>query len=270
MPGIFICYRHEDSFAYAMNLYERLCKRFGDASVFMDIKKLVGGDTYWEIIKSKIAASDVFVAVIGQQWLKSSPDWVMKEIAEAIHCRLRIIPTLVGAAQMPDRQDLPDALAPFAGRHAVEISDRSFDYGVDQLIEAVKKAFEDEIPIEHRSLDESWIAHYQLGGKLAKDNDLDGAVREYRECIRLKPNEAAGHFYLGRALYMKNDVDGAIGAFRECIRLRPGDAQAHHDLGLALEKKGKQKAAAHEEYCHASALQPNNTDYSRDCKRTRP
>ena len=46
------------------------------------------------------------------------------------------------------------------------------------------------------------------------------------------------HYQLGFALGAKNDLDGAITELREAVRLRPGDAHAHYFLGVALEEKG--------------------------------
>ena len=39
---------------------------------------------------------------------------------------------------------------------------------------------------------------------------MDGAVAEYREALRLNPNNAAAHNNLGAALGEKGDWDGAI------------------------------------------------------------
>ena len=51
--------------------------------------------------------------------------------------------------------------------------------------------------------------------------DLDGAIAEYREALRLNPNDDEAHFNLGVALGKKGDWDGAIAEYREALRLNP-------------------------------------------------
>ena len=48
-----------------------------------------------------------------------------------------------------------------------------------------------------------------VGNALVAKGDPDGAIREYREAIRLKPDYAEAHSSLGNALSGKGDVDRA-------------------------------------------------------------
>jgi Flp pilus assembly protein TadD len=62
------------------------------------------------------------------------------------------------------------------------------------------------------------------------------------------PNNAAAHANLGDALLgpglkKKGDVDGAIAEYREALRLNPNDDDPHVNLGLALAKKKDSKGA---------------------------
>ena len=59
------------------------------------------------------------------------------------------------------------------------------------------------------------------------------------------------------ALEAKRDWDGAISEFREAVRLKPDSATAHYGLGIALESKGD-RAGALEEYNAACKLEPND------------
>jgi tetratricopeptide (TPR) repeat protein len=56
------------------------------------------------------------------------------------------------------------------------------------------------------------------GGK----QDLDAALAELEEAVRLSPESAKFHFMLGMARQTKGDRDGAIASLQESIRLDPG------------------------------------------------
>ena len=47
--------------------------------------------------------------------------------------------------------------------------------------------------------------------------DMDGAIAEYREALRLNPNNDMAHYNLGLALEHKGDWDGAMAeSVRRC------------------------------------------------------
>jgi tetratricopeptide (TPR) repeat protein len=80
--------------------------------------------------------------------------------------------------------------------------------------------------------------HYNLGLALSDKGNLDGAIAEYHQAIQLDPKFAWPHHNLGWMLYIKRDLDGAIAEYQEAIRLDPKDALPHNNLGLALSDKG--------------------------------
>ncbi|MGB9485980.1 MAG: SUMF1/EgtB/PvdO family nonheme iron enzyme, partial [Terriglobia bacterium] len=80
-------------------------------------------------------------------------------------------------------------------------------------------------------------AHGLRGLELEREGDFDGAIAEYREMVRLRPNDARAHFGLGVNLGLKGDWDGEITEERAAIRLKPDNADAHFNLGLALGEK---------------------------------
>ena len=81
-------------------------------------------------------------------------------------------------------------------------------------------------------------AHYDLGHAFEAQGDIDGAATEYRESIHLKPDLALAHASLGAVLQRKKDIDGALAEDREAIRLKPDFEQAHANLGSLLRAKG--------------------------------
>ena len=61
---------------------------------------------------------------------------------------------------------------------------------------------------------------------------MDEAIAEYRQAIRIKPDDAEAHSNLGVALQVKGQLDEAIAECREAIRLKPDYAEAHNTSAL--------------------------------------
>src|ERR1700704_6470993 len=68
--------------------------------------------------------------------------------------------------------------------------------------------------------------HMARGDALMAKNDLDGAIREYRQALRLRPRNAKAHYEIGLALKIKGDLDGSISEYRQAIRIDPTLAEA--------------------------------------------
>jgi TIR domain-containing protein len=159
MPGIFICYRRDDSSAYAGRLYDRLLSHFGSGRVFMDVDNIEPGLDFVEVLERTVSSCDALIAVMGKHWLGATDeegrrrlddaeDLVRLEIAAALTRKVRVVPVLVGGARMPRGQDLPDDIAPLSRRNALEVSDLAFHQSVGRLIEVLDKILKDaaEVP----------------------------------------------------------------------------------------------------------------------------
>src|SRR5215472_9134061 len=148
---VFINYRREDTAPYAGRLYDRLTTHFGEDQVFIDIDQIEPGEDFVEAINRKVGTCDIAIVAIGPNWLRAidasgkrrlddEEDFVRMEIVAALQRKIRVIPVLVGGAQMPRMQDLPEALAPLSRRNAVEVSETRFHADVNRLIEAIEKS----------------------------------------------------------------------------------------------------------------------------------
>jgi hypothetical protein len=89
----------------------------------------------------------------------------------------------------------------------------------------------------------NWEAHARLGLVFSKEGRLDEAISQYREALRLKPDDADAHYDLANALYRKGLWDEAISQYREDLKLSPDDPEGHNNLGGVLFQKGNRNEA---------------------------
>lgn len=81
------------------------------------------------------------------------------------------------------------------------------------------------------------LIHYNLGVALAGKWDLDAAIREFQEALRIKPNFPEAHIGMGLAFANKVDLDAAIKEYRKALRLDPNNVKAHSNLQATLAMK---------------------------------
>jgi tetratricopeptide (TPR) repeat protein len=84
------------------------------------------------------------------------------------------------------------------------------------------------------------LAHYHLGACLLARRAYDDAAAAFEKAVRLQPGHALARLALGAVLCdHKHDYDAAVTQFREVIRLTPDDDRAYRNVAIALEKKGR-------------------------------
>jgi hypothetical protein len=146
--SVFICYRREDSAAFARLIYDRLTKKLARDSVFLDVDNTPPGLDFVEILSERIGKCDALVAVIGKSWLSSAypsgrrrlddpTDLVRVEIEAALAREIRVIPVLVDGAAMPRAEDLPDSMKTLTRRQGIEISHTRFGSDIERLTRAL-------------------------------------------------------------------------------------------------------------------------------------
>ena len=85
---------------------------------------------------------------------------------------------------------------------------------------------------------------YMEKGQLRYDNgQVDEAIVEWRQAVRLAPKTAKAHHLLGVGLRTRGDQTQAIAAFREALRLEPDNATVHVHLARVLEAMGDMQGA---------------------------
>jgi TRAP-type mannitol/chloroaromatic compound transport system substrate-binding protein len=151
MASIFLSYRRDDSSGYTGRLHDRFVQRWGRERVFMDLDNIDPGEDFLEVIDRTLAQCAVVVVVVGPRWLTAADasgrrridnaaDAHRMEVEAGLRRGIRVIPVLVGGADMPAEADLPEPLRAFARRNASEVSDRRFDFDVGRLVDAIDRA----------------------------------------------------------------------------------------------------------------------------------
>jgi protein O-mannosyl-transferase len=103
----------------------------------------------------------------------------------------------------------------------------------------------------------NYLINSNLGGALAQKGDLDAALLQFNESLRINPNFATTHYNLGLTLVDKGDLDGAIQHLQVALQLTPNDAKTHYGLAVALFRKGNVDAAIRH-YQAALLVSPND------------
>ncbi|HKT88022.1 MAG TPA: tetratricopeptide repeat protein [Candidatus Sulfotelmatobacter sp.] len=142
---------------------------------------------------------------------------------EMCHLWLQVLPVNFDPAKGDPRMVLQEALA----RHDVENDPGDFE------------------------------AHYNLGAMLQARKDLEGAIAEYREAMKLRPQDAAGNNALGGALVAAGHPEQAAEYLQTALKARPDYFDAHYNLGFALADQNDFAGAA-EQFQAALQLQPRD------------
>jgi hypothetical protein len=158
---IFINYRRDDSISTAGRLHDRLAQTFGRKNLFMDVDHVPAGVDFVDYLHKQVAACDVFLAIIGPNWLSAKDnrgrrrfdnpnDYVTIEIAAALARNIRVIPVLVDGARTPNADKLPDSIKPLVRRNAVEVRNTNFGRDAEALANKVREALKDAPTVPRR------------------------------------------------------------------------------------------------------------------------
>src|SRR5688572_22561856 len=145
MRGVFISYRRDDTAGHAGRLYDHLKRAFGPDGVFMDLDDIRRGDTFSEVLTTKLRESDVLIALVGRRWfsltdaagrrrIDDPDDWVREEIRTALRGGHLVIPVRVDGAAMPAAADLPEDIRGLMARQWADVRDGgAFEKDVEAL-----------------------------------------------------------------------------------------------------------------------------------------
>jgi outer membrane protein assembly factor BamD (BamD/ComL family) len=151
---IFINYRRGDDPGFAQALLGRLEQSFSSDQLFIDVDNIAPGLDFVHVLNERVAESDVLLAIIGKGWIQARDpegarrlddpnDFVRIEIESALNQNKRVIPVLVGEAQMPRPEELPETLRPLARRNAVRLTHERFRADTQGLVKALQQTLEE-------------------------------------------------------------------------------------------------------------------------------
>jgi formylglycine-generating enzyme required for sulfatase activity len=251
--GIFVSYRRDDSSGHAGRLSDRLVEHFGKDRIFMDIDTIEPGEDFVTVIENAVGSCEILIAIIGRNWLTGTGgttgrldnpnDFVRLEIATALSRDIRVIPVLVQRATMPTQKDLPEDLARFARRNAVELSDLRWQSDVDQLIAVMERVLAKREAAVHLA---ETARQSEAERQRAEDEEKQRAAAEQ---VRLAEEEASERAAAQRRREEKERdqreaEERARHEAREAARLRAEEERAQAEA----EERDRESnlAAAHE------------------------
>jgi hypothetical protein len=201
---IFINYRRDDDQGNAGRLYDRLRAELGDDRLFMDVEgHIKAGDDFVDVLRAQVAQCDVLLAIIGQRWLTvadeagrrrldNPEDWVRVEIEGALETGKRVIPVLVGGAEIPRAERLPEPLKPLARRQAIRITPERFHADASGLVAQVKAVLAEVERARAAATEAERAAVAEAGRRRQEEEAARLAERERQEAERARRQAVAG------------------------------------------------------------------------------
>lgn len=102
-------------------------------------------------------------------------------------------------------------------------------------------------------------AHTNFGNALGEQGDIDGAIREYQQALRIDSRLPEAHNNLGWYLDKAGRGDEALSRYEQAIRVDSSYTGARNNYGVALAKRGQIDAAIRE-FSASLAVDPAQPD----------
>jgi tetratricopeptide (TPR) repeat protein/mono/diheme cytochrome c family protein len=175
---------------------------------------------------------------------------------EMCHLWLQVLPVNFDPGQGDPRMVLQEALA----RHNVEKNPGDFEshYNLAAMLQARNQLNSAILEYEQavRLRPDDATANNALGAALVAAGRPQQGARYLQTALKARPDDFEAHYNLGLALAGENDFEGASEQFRLAVQLQPGDANAEANLGAALAEMGH-IAEAKSHFERALQIDPN-------------
>jgi tetratricopeptide (TPR) repeat protein len=265
---VFVSYRRTNA-PWVLAIYQDLTQHGFD--VFYDFKGIASGD-FESVLLENIRARAHFLVLLTPSALEhcgEPTDWLRREIESALDLRRNIVHLMLEGFDFrtPAIADqLTGKLAALKRYNALRVPVDYFSEAMDRLRERYLKVPLDAVlhpasglalqaardqqaaaraapAVQRKELTaQQW---YEQGLSAATKGDLNGALQNLDEAVRLQPDFAPAYAVRGTARQRKGDMDGAIRDYEETIRLAPPSElsdTAYIDLAVAYHRRGQARA----------------------------
>ena len=252
---VFISYRREVSSYIARAIFLDL--RAHGYDVFMDVESIDSG-TFDTVILNQIEARGHFVVVLTPGSVErcvEPDDWLRREIEYAMDKQRNIVPVLAnGFTFSGTERYLTGKLSELYRYNALPLYHEYFDEAMVRLRTRFLKqpvhgsvvvTPPQEQPLVEQKIEEvvkqpppteeelSAEVYFSRAYEKYKAGDLDGAIEDYTQILRLHPKNAQMYIYRGMMHHQKGDFERAIADNSEAIRIDPQSAYAYNNRAEA-------------------------------------
>jgi tetratricopeptide (TPR) repeat protein len=280
---VFISYRRSVSKFIARCVFQDL--HYNGYDVFLDVENINNG-TFENIILNQIAARAHFLVILTPGTLErcAEPgDWLRREIEFAMDLKRNIIPVMVDDfdfnASLPF---LTGKLVHLQSYNGLRLRYEFFDDSMRKLRnhflkqpvyseifpappedraavqEIINKATDEPFPTQNEVQAESFLMR---GLQKWAAGDLDGAIADYDEAIRLNPHDCDAYSNRAVVRQSRGDLAGALADYDRAIKHTPkeGLAFVYINRGMVRADLGDVEGAIAD---YSSAIQHNSESAS--------
>ena len=144
---LFISYRRDDTLNVAGRMKTELERVPGVRRVFFDLDTIEYGENFETRIATALRESSHCLVVMGRRWagpkadgaarIAEPEDFVRQEVTTALASKTQVLPILVDGARMPNRDELPDDVAPLSSLNAFELRSKHFTKDLETIVETI-------------------------------------------------------------------------------------------------------------------------------------
>jgi tetratricopeptide (TPR) repeat protein len=120
-------------------------------------------------------------------------------------------------------------------------------------LDAALRDEDEALRLDPKSVD----AHMVRGTVYGMKKDFNAAVGEFDAVLQIEPNHVAAHAYRGAAYVQKHEIEAALRDFDVVVRLDPQSSAAFYQRGMAYRLAGRHDPACRD-FATAVQLAPDN------------